>query len=87
MFPNKEQNQEWVERLLMTDDSFECSELTGKTIEKLTLYKDSGERCEVLIEFTDGTTFSCALEVQSAIKASLMRTGIGTPDILREYLR
>jgi hypothetical protein len=40
----------------MTDDSFECSELTGKTIRKLTLYKDSGERCEVLIEFTDGTT-------------------------------
>jgi hypothetical protein len=36
----------------MTDDSFECSELTGKTIKKLTLYKDSVERCEVLIEFT-----------------------------------
>ena len=70
----------------MTDDSFECSELTGKTIKKLTLFKDSGERCEVLIEFTDGTSFSCALDVQTAIKASLIRTGIGTPDVLREYL-
>jgi hypothetical protein len=75
-----------MERLLMTDDSFECSELTGKTIKKLTLFKDSGERCEVLIEFTDGTSFSCALDVQSAIRASLIRTGIGTPDVLREYL-
>ncbi len=70
----------------MTDDPFECSELIGKTIKKLTLFKDSGERCEVLIEFTDGTSFSCALDVQSAIKASLIRTGIGTPDVLREYL-
>jgi hypothetical protein len=76
-----------MERLQMTDDSFECCELTGKTIKKLTLYKDSGERCEVLIEFTDGTTFSCALDVQSAIKASLIRTGIGTPEILHEYQR
>ena len=70
----------------MTDDSFECSELIGKTIKKLTLFKDSGERCEVFVEFTDGTSFSCALDVKSAIKASLIRTGIGTPDVLREYL-
>ena len=70
----------------MIDDYLECPELSGKTIQNLKLYKDSPERCEVLIEFTDGTTFSCALDIQSTIKASFIRTGIGTPDILREYL-
>ena len=86
MFPNKEQYAELTQRLLMTDDYSECPELSGKTINNLKLYKDSAERCEVLIEFTDGTSFSCALDIQSTIKASLIRTGIGTPDILREYL-
>jgi hypothetical protein len=86
MFPNKEQDKELTERLRMTNDYLECPELTGKTIKNLKLYKDSPERCEVLIEFTDGTSFSCALDIQSTIKASLIRTGIGTPDILREYL-
>ena len=70
----------------MVDEHFECPELTGKTIENLKLYKASPDRCEVLIEFTDGTSFSCALDIRSTIRASLIRTGIGTPELLREYL-
>ena len=73
-----------MERLLMTNDFLECPELSGKTIENVKLYKDSPERCEVLIEFTDGTS---ALDIQTTTKASLIRTGVGTPDILREYLK
>jgi hypothetical protein len=70
----------------MSADPIECSELTGKTIKNLKLYKDSPDRCEVMIEFTDGTSFTCAFDIRSTIRASLIRTGIGTPEILREYL-
>jgi hypothetical protein len=70
----------------MSDDHFECRELADKTIKNLKLYKESPDRCEVMIEFTDGTSFSCALDVRSTIKASLIQTGIGQPEILREYL-
>jgi hypothetical protein len=70
----------------MTDDHFEWPELAGKTITTLKLYRESPDRCEVMIEFNDGMSFSCALDIRSTIKASLIRTGIGQPEILREYL-
>jgi hypothetical protein len=70
----------------MSGDHFACPELAGKTIKNLKLYKESPDRCEVMIEFTDGTSFTCALDIRSTIKASLIRTGIGTPEILSEYL-
>jgi hypothetical protein len=66
----------------MSGDHFECPELAGKTIKNLKLYKESPDRCEAMIEFTDGTSFTCALDIRSTIKASLIRTGVGTPEIL-----
>ncbi len=62
----------------MTDDHFECPELSGKIVKNLKLYKESPDRCEVMIEFTDGTSFSCVLDIRSTI--------IGIPEVLREYL-
>ena len=69
----------------MQDDYVECSELSGKTIRTLRIYKDSGDGTDVHIELTDGTSFSCSFCHQSAIKASLYGGGVGTPETIRSY--
>lgn len=63
----------------------ECNETAGKTVRSLKLYQDQSEDCEVVIEFTDGTTFSCAVELRSSMKSVLFRGGAGTPEIVRDY--
>jgi hypothetical protein len=63
----------------------ECIEIAGKTVGNLKVYEDQNDECEVVIEFTDGTTFSCAMERRSSIKSVLFRGGVGTPEILRDY--
>lgn len=69
----------------MAERFFECPELAGKTIEVLRVYRKHDEGDEVLIEFTDGTSFSCCLEIKSALSASLFRPCAGTPEIIRSY--
>jgi hypothetical protein len=66
-------------------DFVECNEIAGKTVRSLRVYEDPSEDCEVVIEFTDGTTFSCSVEQRSSIKSVLFRGGVGTPEILRNY--
>jgi hypothetical protein len=51
----------------------------------LKVYDDPSEDCEVVIEFTDGTTFSCAIEQRASMKSVLFRGSVGTPEILRDY--
>ena len=63
----------------------ECSELSGKTIQTLRIYKNSGDGTNVAIELTDGTTFTCSLSHQPTVRASLYRAGVGTPQTIREY--
>jgi len=63
----------------MQEDYIECSELSGKTILTLRIHKDAGDGTDVQIELTDGTSFSCCLSNQPAVKASLYRGGVGTP--------
>jgi hypothetical protein len=63
----------------------ECSELSGKTIQTLRIYKDTGDGTNVAIELTDGTTFTCSLSHQPTVRASLYRGGAGTPQTIREY--
>lgn len=65
-------------------DYVECPELTGKTIQTLRIYRDTGDGT-IQIELTDGTSFSCCLSNQPTIKASLYKGGVGTPETLREY--
>jgi hypothetical protein len=69
----------------MSEDCLECLELAGKTIKSLRLYKNSDQGNEVVIDLTDGTSFSCCLETKSTLSASLFRSGAGTPDVLRNY--
>ena len=49
----------------------ECDEIAGKTVRSLKVYEDPSEDCEVVIEFTDGTTFSCSMEQKSSMKSVL----------------
>jgi hypothetical protein len=69
----------------MVDDCVECSELAGKTIKSLRIYKNNDQGNEVIIDLTDGTSFSCCLETKSTLSATLFRSGIGTPEVLRNY--
>jgi hypothetical protein len=69
----------------LSRDFVECNEIAGKTICSLKVYEDPSQECEIVIEFTDGTTFSCAMEQRSSIKSVLFRGGVGTPEILRDY--
>lgn len=69
----------------MMEDGLDCLEVSGKTIKSLKLYESDGGGCEVLLDFTDGTSFSCCMESRSNWKASLFRSGGGTPEVLRDY--
>jgi hypothetical protein len=69
----------------MVEDCMECPELAGKTIKSLRLYKNSDQGNEVIIDLTDGTSFSCCLETKSTLSATLFRSSTGTPEVLRSY--
>lgn len=69
----------------MQQKYIECQELSGKTIESVRIYRDTGDGTVLGIELTDGTTFSCSISIQPSAKASLYKGGAGTPQIIREY--
>jgi len=66
-------------------DHYACPGVEGKIVRAIQIYKSSTDGCEVLIEFTDDTSLSCSLEVDYTVKANLIRTGVGTPEVLRDY--
>ena len=70
---------------MMLSQNVECPEVVGKTVKSLRLYSTDKSDAEIMIEFTDGTTFSSSYESHSVLKASLIRTGIGTPEVLKDY--
>lgn len=69
----------------MSRDCVECAEVAGKTVRVLKIYEDDVDGCETMIEFTDGTSFSCCVCSEPHVKAVLFKGGIGTPDIIRDY--
>lgn len=69
----------------MPRDHVECAEVVGKIIKTLNVYEDDVDGCETLIEFTDGTSFSCCVCNEPKAKAVLFKGGIGTPEIIRDY--
>ena len=70
----------------MKDDFVECSELSGKTIQALRVFRDTGDGHEVQIELTDGTSFNLCFSAKMTIEANLLRADIGTPETLHTYL-
>jgi len=69
----------------MEQDYVECPELSGKTIQTLRIYRDTGDGTDVAIELTDGTSFTCSLSHEPTVKASLYKGGVGTPQMIRDY--
>ncbi|QHN03416.1 hypothetical protein FTO74_08605 [Granulicella sp. WH15] len=69
----------------MAKDYVECTEVAGKTIKTLKIYKDDVDGCETLIEFTDGTSFSSSVSCQPIVKGTLFKGGVGTPLVIRDY--
>lgn len=63
----------------------DCQELVGKTVSSLKLYPTDTGTAEIVIEFADGTSFFSSCETRVTLKASLMRTGTATPEILKSY--
>ena len=69
----------------MEQKYIECQELSGKTISSVRIYRDTGDGTVLGIELTDGTSFACTICSQPFVKASLYKSGAGTPQIIREY--
>jgi len=70
---------------MMPSQNVDCPEVVGKTVKSLKLYSTDKSDAEIMIEFTDGTTFSSSYESRSVLKVSLIRTGIGAPEVLKDY--
>lgn len=70
----------------MPEDIIECTEIVGKVVKCLKLYRADPDAAELQIDFEDGTAFSCILENKPSVKASLIQTGVGTPEVLRDYI-
>ncbi len=71
----------------MQEDYVECPELSGKTIQAVRIYKDTGDGTDVQIDLTDGTSFTCSLCHQPTVKATLYRGGVGSPETIRDYVK
>ncbi len=69
----------------MKEDYVECADLSGKTIQRLRIYKDSGDGTEIQIALTDGTSFSCCVGRPAAVTASYYEGGVGSPHVLNNY--
>lgn len=69
----------------MRDDYVECPQLSGKTIQSLRIYKDTGDGTELLIDLTDGTSFTFTLCMKPTAEAAHIRSGVGEPEILHRY--
>lgn len=66
----------------MQDNYIECPELAGKTIQTFRIHRDTGDGTSVEIQLTDGTSFSCVVNIKPEVNASLYRGGVGSPEIL-----
>jgi hypothetical protein len=57
----------------MERDYVECPELSGKTIQTLRIYMDTGDGTTPHMELTDGASFICSLSHQPTVRASLLQ--------------
>ena len=61
----------------------QCGELAGKVVRDCSIYEDGSDGPEVLIEFTDDTTFSVSLKTIVAVEAKCIRDDGGQPQVIR----
>ena len=65
----------------------ECSELAGKIIRGCTIYEQNHNAVEVILEFTDDTTFSVCLKSSVSVDARSIRDEGGEPQVLKIFTR
>ena len=69
----------------MKKDYVDCPQVAGKTVTTLRIHRDAGDGTDIQIDFTDGTSFYCCVSVDPAVEASLVRNGVGTPEVLERF--
>lgn len=69
----------------MVDREIQVPEAKGKTVDLLKFLLSASGETEVLIEFTDGTSFSGTICPRIEFDAELYIGGVGEPQILRRY--
>ena len=69
----------------MPEEYVECPEISGKTIQKVRIYKGTDEGTEMQIDLTDGTSLACSFCVRPLFEATLIRRGGSMPEILQKY--
>jgi hypothetical protein len=70
----------------MSTEILDCPEVVGKTVKSLKLFLTGSVSGEIQLEFTDGATFTMSCESRQAVKAALIQTGIGEPEVLKAYV-
>ena len=70
----------------MDENYVECPEMSGKTIQTLRIYKDTGDGAEIQLNLTDGTSFSYSVCHSPDAKATLYKGGVGAPLVIRDYV-
>ena len=70
----------------MSSRVVDCPEAAGKTVKSLKLYSDESKIEEIILEFTDGTSFTASYECQVKTEAKLILTGTGAPELVKNYL-
>jgi hypothetical protein len=63
----------------------ECKQLAGKVIRDCSIYEGGSDGPEVLIEFTDDTTFSVCLKTVIAVEAKCIRDDGGQPQVVKTF--
>jgi hypothetical protein len=63
----------------------DCKELAGKVIRGCTIYEDGSDGPEVVIEFTDETTFSVCLKATVSVEAKCIRDEGREPQIVKAF--
>jgi hypothetical protein len=64
----------------------DCKELAGKVVRGCTIYENGGDAPEVVIEFTDETTFSVRLKTTVSVEANCIRDEGGQPQIVKAFV-
>ena len=63
----------------------QCDDLVGKVIQTFSLYEDGPYGPEILIEFTDGTSFNSCLRSAVTLEAKLLQSNGGQSQVLRDF--
>ena len=62
-----------------------CDALEGKVIQTFSLYEDGPYGPEILIEFTDGTSFNSCLRSAVTLEAKLLQSSGGQSQVLKDF--